>query len=85
MEQSSGCLLFTVVDVMVKQFTPLWPTSSTIPWGIYQDRFPWSLADLVEVESFRVTLWDRLSGIDKGFDGNIALVSCLSGANPYAQ
>ena len=85
MERDGGCLLFTVVDVMVKQFAPLWPTSSTIPWGIYQDRFPWSLANLVEVESFRVTLWDRLSGIDKGFGESIALVSYLSEANPYAQ
>ena len=42
-ERADGSLaltLYTVVDVIVKQFAPLLTTSSTIPCGIHQDRFP---------------------------------------------
>jgi hypothetical protein len=51
--------LFTIVRIMVKQFTPLSATSTTITWSIYKDSFARCFIDLVKVEGFGMALCDR--------------------------
>ena len=82
--ESGPCLLFAVVGVMIEKFTPLWATSTTVTWGIYQDSFPRRSIDLVKVESLRMTLCDWVERNGRMFRGGESIpVSCSSEADPY--
>ena len=64
---SERCLLFAVVGVVIKQFTPLWTAPATVTWSIHHHRLPRRFADLVKVEGLCMALRDQVKRSKRWF------------------